>query len=111
MRGLCQIVRFNWPYYAAAAATLLAIELVSRYLPDGNFWRTSLRSGTALASLWIVATLAASWIIYDWSPLATWQWIRDALGFRPRAWLNIHAGFDESTPAVRDLLSPSHGRV
>jgi SAM-dependent methyltransferase len=111
LRGLGHIVRFNWPFYAAAAATLLALQLVSRYLPYGSLSRISLRTATALASTWIVGSLAASWMIYDWSPLARWLWIKEALGFWPRTWVNIHAGFDESTPIVRDLLAPSRGRV
>ena len=34
--------------------------------------------------LWIVASLVASWIVYDRSPLMRWEWIRRALGFAPR---------------------------
>jgi SAM-dependent methyltransferase len=73
--------------------------------------RTLLLSATGLAAFWTAGSLGASWIVYDRSPLTRWLWIRDALGFRPRAWLNIHAGLDESTAAVRALLAPSQGRV
>ena len=30
MRGVRQIVRFNWPFYVAAVATIVAIELAGR---------------------------------------------------------------------------------
>jgi SAM-dependent methyltransferase len=40
-----------------------------------------------------------------------WDWIGDALGFRPRTWINIHTGLDESTPILRSLLTGSSGRV
>ena len=33
-----------------------------------------------------------------------WDWLPRALGFQPGAWINIHAGLDESTPALRALF-------
>jgi len=111
MRGLWQIVRFNWPFYAAAAAMFVALELVRVRLPDGSLWRMSLMTVTAFTAVWFAGSLLASWIVYDWSPLGRWEWIGKALGFHPGTWVNIHAGLDESTPSVRNLLAPSHGRV
>jgi hypothetical protein len=111
MRGLWQIVRFNWPFYAAAAAMFVALELVRVRLPDGGLWRMSLVTVTAFTAMWFAGSLLASWIVYDWSPLGRWEWIGKALGFHPWTWVNIHAGLDESTPSVRNLLAPSHGRV
>jgi SAM-dependent methyltransferase len=73
--------------------------------------RSVLHAVTSIAAVWIVASLVASWIIYDRSPLSRWEWIGDAIAVRPRSWINIHAGFDESTPALRRLLAPSQGRV
>ena len=111
MRGLWQIVRFNWPFYAAAVATFVVLELVSLRLPGGSLLRMSLMTVTTFTAIWFAGSLLASWIVYDWSPLGRWEWIGKALGFRPGTWVNIHAGLDESTPSVRDLLAPSHGRV
>jgi SAM-dependent methyltransferase len=111
MHGLRQIVRFNWPFYAAAAAMMLVISAANWTLPGESFARVSLTAATALTAIWFVGSLVASWIIYDWSPLARWEWVGDALGFRPRRWVNIHTGLDQSTPAVRQLFAPSHGRV
>ena len=111
MQGLRQIVRFNWPFYAVATTAVIAAGPVIARLPVTIGIRSFLYSATALAGFWIVGSLAASWIVYDRSRLTDWHWIRDALGFRPLAWLNIHAGLDESTPIVRKLLAPSRGRV
>ena len=109
--GLRQIVRFNWPFYAAAATIVSAAVPVIVHLPVALGFRSLLYAATSLAALWIASSLAASWIVYDRSRLMRWNWIREALGFRPRAWLNIHTGLDESTPIVRRLLAPSWGRV
>ena len=36
------------------------------------------RTGLAAVSFWIVASLAASWIVYDHSALMRWDWVADA---------------------------------
>ena len=109
--GLRQIVRFNWPFYAVATTVVTAAGPLIARLPVTIGIRSFLYSAIGLAGFWIAGSLAASWIVYDRSRLTEWEWIRDALGFRPRAWLTIHAGLDESTPVVRRLLAPSQGRV
>jgi SAM-dependent methyltransferase len=109
-RGVRQIVRFNWPFYALAAAVLvIAPPLILRLTLPGAA-RVLLFAATALAGLWVAASLVASWIVYDRSPLTRWDWLPRALGFQPDAWITIHSGLDESTPKVRALLGAS-GRV
>jgi SAM-dependent methyltransferase len=110
-RGVRQIVRFNWPFYAVAAAALaLAPPLIARLaFPFGV--GVVLYAGTALAALWVVTSLVASWLIYDRSPLMRWDWLPRALGFLPAAWINIHSGLDQSTPALRALFGAARGRV
>jgi SAM-dependent methyltransferase len=111
MHGLRQIVRFNWPFYAVATTVVIAAGLVIARLPVATGIRSLLFSATGLAAFWLVGSLAASWIVYDRSRLTEWDWIRDALGFCPGTWVNIHAGLDEATPIVRGVLAPSQGRV
>ena len=109
-RGVRQIVRLNWPFYALAFGVLaLAPPLILR-LPLPTLVRVILFAATALAGVWVASSLIASWIVYDRSPLMRWEWLPRALGFQPDAWINIHSGLDESTPTVRALLGPS-GRV
>jgi SAM-dependent methyltransferase len=110
-RGVRQIVRFNWPFYAVAATVVVLSPPVIARLPVSAAVRTVLYASTGVAALWVVASLAASWIVYDRSPLMRWSWIRQALGFQPDAWINIHAGLDESTPALRALFTGTRGRV
>jgi SAM-dependent methyltransferase len=110
-RGVRQIVRFNWPFYAIAIPLMLvAVLAIGRMLlPAGA--RTGLYAATGLSAFWIAGSLVASWIVYDRSPLMRWQWIHQALAFRPGAWINIHAGLDTSTPALRSIFSGARGRV
>ena len=110
-QGVRQIVMFNWPLYALAMAALASTSFVIQRVPDGWAGRNVLCAGAGLASFWIAASLAVSWFVYDRSPLMTGRWIPGALGIRPRTWLNLHAGLDEWTPALRALLPESHGRT
>lgn len=109
-RGVRQIVRFNWPFYAAAsgAASMATVAGIVFRVPGAV--RVFLFGSAGLAFFWLAGSLAASWVVYDRSRLMQWDWILAALGFRPRAWINMHAGLDESTPALRKLAGP-HGRV
>jgi hypothetical protein len=111
MRGVRQIVRLNWPLYAVAAGIVGVAELGASGLRLNAGVRTALHVVTVLACAWTIASLAASWIVYDRSRLTRWEWIRETLARRPHTWLNLHSGFDESTPTVRRLLAPSTGRV
>jgi SAM-dependent methyltransferase len=109
-RGLRRIVRFNWPFYAIATLALVMATAGGRMSLNAGA-RVVLYLATGVAALWIVSSLVASWIVYDRSPLMRWDWIRQALHFQPDAWINIHAGLDESTPALRALFSGARGRV
>src|SRR5688572_7429231 len=106
-----QTVRFNWPFYAVALAVVTIAPVVIPQLPVAAWIRIPLYAATGLVGMWLVASLAASWIVYDRSRLMDWDWILQALGFHPASWINIHAGHDESTPALRALFSDAHGRV
>jgi SAM-dependent methyltransferase len=105
-----QIVRFNWPYYAAAAAAVAAAPMAAAWVPIA--WiRYVLYAGTVLVALWLVASLVVSWVVYDRSRLMDWDWVLQALGFTPSAWINLHAGHDESSPALRTIFPNAQGRV
>jgi len=106
-----QIVRFNWPFYAAAAAVSIAAPLLIPYLPAAWWIRVPAYLGTGLVAMWLVASLVASWIVYDRSRLMQWDWVLQAIGFSPRSWINIHAGHDESSDALRRIFSGGRGRV
>ncbi len=106
-----QIVRFNWPFYAAAAAIAIAGPIVLRAIALPTWMRVSAYCGVALVLLWLIASLIASWIVYDRSRLMDWDWVLQALGFSPSSWINLHAGLDQSTPALMRIFPGANGRV
>jgi len=95
-----QIVRFNWPFYAMATVVTAAAPLVMSRLPALWWIRVPAYAGFGLVAMWLVSSLAASWIVYDRSRLMEWDWVLQALGFNPRSYINIHAGHDESSAAL-----------
>jgi SAM-dependent methyltransferase len=105
--GAMQIVRFNWPQYAAAlAASAVAPAIAATGLLPA--WASLLLSLAAACSLyWLVASLLASHWIYDRSPTADWSWLPAVVhsgGFAPRRWINVHAGYDTATACLRRLF-------
>jgi len=105
-----QIVRFNWPYYAGAAAAIVAALSLGPWLPFA-WLRYLLYAGTSLVALWLVASLVVSWVVYDRSRLMDWDWVLQALGFTPSAWINLHAGHDQSSLALQHLFPDASGRI
>jgi SAM-dependent methyltransferase len=79
--------------------------------PLPGSWRALAVAGASLAIFWLIASLVVSHIVYDRSTLRRWTWIESALGFTPARWINLHAGLDESTPALRRLFPSSTSRV
>ena len=111
LHGLRQIVRFNWPYYAAGTVAAASAPQVASMLPASSDALIGVAyCASAVAGLWILGSLAASWIVYDRSSLMSGTWIPEALGFWPHSWISIHAGFDEMTPILRSLFAGSRGR-
>jgi SAM-dependent methyltransferase len=111
IRGVRQIVRLNWPFYAAAVAVVAVAPPVIHRLPLAPWIRMTLDAAAGLVAMWLVASLAASWIVYDRSRLMQWDWVLQALGFHPSSWINLHAGLDESSPALRAMFKDAAGRV
>jgi SAM-dependent methyltransferase len=110
-RGLRQIVRLNWPFYAAAAVVAIGGPVLVERLPLPPWMRIALHGCAAIVGAWLVASLVVSWIVYDRSRLMRWDWVLQALGFDPASWINLHAGLDESTPALRTIFRDARGRV
>ena len=106
-----QIVRFNWPYYVLAGLLVVAGPFAVERLPIASWMRLVIDGGLALVALWLVTSLVASWIVYDRSRLMDWDWVLQALGFSPASWINLHAGLDLSTPALRKIFPDASGRV
>lgn len=111
LAGVREIIRFNRPQYAAAAATLAAGAMVLALIDCSAQIRGLLIVGMALAAWWALASLVASYWVYDASGLMRWTWLRGLLDVSPVAWANLHAGLDESSAALAAMFPGSNGVV
>jgi hypothetical protein len=102
--GVRNIIRFNWPSYAAAGFVVLFAALLIVWL-DGL---ARLVAGAAIAGAlyFVAASLIAAYVVYDRSEIYRWTWLHRFIG-QARTILNVHAGFDETTGGVRRAMQRS----
>jgi hypothetical protein len=104
LHGVRQILRFNWPFYAAAVPIAIVAPYIIGALPGPVAVRVALYSATGLVWLWLFGSILASWIVYDRSELMAGSWILEGLPRVPERWIAVHAGLDEMTPVIERLL-------
>lgn len=103
-RGMFQIVRFNWPFYALAAGGIVGVALLLWFAKPSTIIAIPLVFGAALGLWWAAASLVASHWVYDRSGLTEWRWLSSLFRTPPRCWVNIHAGFDETSRVLTELF-------
>jgi hypothetical protein len=115
--GVARILRFNWPWYAAAVAGTALVVAVILVVNPGGRWLTLVIAAVALGDAWLLLSLAVSHWIYDRSPIAHGGWLDQD---EAATVVIIHAGHDEASShvarrlpgAVRtayDIFDPAHG--
>lgn len=101
-QGMTAILRFNWPFYAAAAVVSLTswagLRFVARPLA-----KLLCAAAGAGASYFLFGSLGVSHLIYDRSDLYRWRWLDRALpGAKLCRAIFCHSGFDETSEALRE---------
>ena len=106
-QGVANVVRFNWPFYAAAVGVAgLALATFS-FLPLPFAILAMIASLVGLGG--ISVSLFVSWWIYDRSELYSMPWLDEIE--TPNCIVNINAGFDEVSPILRDRYPCSEFHV
>jgi hypothetical protein len=98
LQGVLTILRFNWHFFALAAAGLVALLVSAAFLPR-PFDLLAVAAAQS-AALLVLVSLAASYLAYDASGLYRLDWLAPLLPPAGTA-ANIHAGFDETSAALR----------
>lgn len=94
--GTLAVIRFNWPKYVAAVAIVAAAAAASGVGAPRQV-ATALWVAAGLGAVWAVTSLAATWWVYDHRQVYTQLTAGlAAIG----EWAAVHAGFDESGPAL-----------
>lgn len=108
--GIGNVVKFNWPKYAAAALVGALLLTFSQFFESVSL-QLSLLLAFAIVFHWTVASLLVSYLVYDSSDLYTFDWLSRAVLLKPDRILNIHAGFDETSKALKILYPNAHLEV
>lgn len=110
-QGALEIIRYNWPFYATAAVVAAGSEAVAAWAPVAVALKLSAAIAGGLTTYLAVASVVASYLVYDRSGLCEWDWIPGKLAGRPRAWSLLHAGLDLASAKLRTMFPGSDGRV
>jgi SAM-dependent methyltransferase len=100
--GTAVVVRFNGPKYAGAAALVAAAAAAQATGLPATVVLVVTAAG-ALAGLWALTSLAATWWVYDHRRV--YDRVPTGLGAVGR-WASVHSGFDDAT----DHLVAAFGR-
>ena len=101
-QGLWQVVRFNAPRY------LIAMVVAIGGFASGHVLGILV---ACIAAWFIVASLIASYWVYDASDLYSWSWIAELLPQAPKKWLSVTAGFDQHSAALEKLFPGGEHRI
>jgi len=95
-QGIKNIIRFNWHYYVIAAVSILLLIALSQFLSGILVYLIYATIGFTM--LGILASLAVSYYVYDYSDLYQLHWIEME---NPKQILNVNAGFDETSDLIK----------
>jgi hypothetical protein len=104
-QGAATIARLNWPYYAAAVAVLAGALWAASRAPGSLTWLVC--AAAVAGAFWFLAgSLVVSHLVYDRSELYRFGWLGRIFltGVGRRRLILCHAGFDDFSPVLKELL-------
>lgn len=100
-QGVLMVVRFNWHFFAIAGGVLVLLAVFASVAPK-PFHLAALML-IACMLLGVLVPLIATFWAYDATGLYRLDWLRPWVKQTGRG-VNIHAGFDETTPLLRETF-------
>lgn len=107
-QGIKNVVQFNWPYYVFAAAIILIVLLLKYFYPHRSFLLLIILISVIYFSF---ISLVITTYVYDFSDLYSLNWLNKIELTNPSKVINIHAGFDELSPLLKDKFPRSMLKV
>jgi len=108
-QGVVQIFQLNWRSYFCAGMSVAVAMFVLPFLPP--LGRAALLLSAAPAIFWMASSLLVSHYVYDRFPLYDLNWISRNLARKPKRWVNIHCGLDETSGLLTAIFPESTGQV
>ncbi|MFC8718776.1 class I SAM-dependent methyltransferase [Kitasatospora sp. NPDC057198] len=96
--GVREVVRYNWPLYAAGCLAAGAGLALSYRLPGRA--AAFVRAGAGAAAALLASSTAATWWVYDRSELRSFDWLAELLPDGPGEHLVLSSGLDEASRPV-----------
>jgi SAM-dependent methyltransferase len=108
-QGVLQILEFNRRRYIFTLASVGAVLLAMPHLAP--LLRADVIVFVTPAIFWTLSSLLVSHYVYDCFPLYDLTWLSRVLMRTPRRWVNIHCGFDETSPLLAAIFPDAAGTV
>lgn len=107
LEGVWNVVRFNWHFYGLALGALLVLAALALAHP---VWWPYCLGLMLLAGGPLLISLLVSYYVYDLSALYRLSWLPAAVPAGAQL-VNIHAGFDETSPLLQQRFPAAHLQV
>jgi hypothetical protein len=108
-QGVMQILHFNWRMYLASTGGLCAAIAAWPFVPAEV--RAAMLACAAPVLFWMASSLVVSHYVYDRFPLYDLHWLARALAAVPRRWINVHAGWDETSGLLHAIFPDAVGEA
>lgn len=109
LQGIRQIIRFNWHFYFIAIVVIVGLLVVSIFLPlvfKYVAWLVIMMASGAM-----VTSVLVSMYVYDFTNLYSLDFLKKESNQRDLKILNIHAGFDETSSIIHNMLPQANLEV
>ncbi len=113
LEGVWQILRFNYPMFVGAgllAGIGVMVAAAKVPLPAALLRRGGFFAAIGAGAVWAALTLLVAHYVYDCARVFEFGWLPGWLR-RARRWANIHAGFDQTTVPLREVLPCGSGGI
>ncbi|MFJ6382834.1 class I SAM-dependent methyltransferase [Kitasatospora sp. NPDC092039] len=107
--GVREVVRYNWPMYAAGALTVAAGRVLARRLPGPA--AALARTAAATAAGYLALSTLATCCVYDRSELHRYDWLPELLPGGPGDHLVVSTGLDEASRPLAARHPEARGRL
>lgn len=109
--GALAILRYNWPFYAAAGLVVIGGVAAASLPIVPPALQGMAAVGAAVAGWFACASFLASHWVFDRSELTRWRWLSRDCVPAPARWVHINAGLDETNARLSEIFPGAEGKV
>ncbi|MEO7454540.1 MAG: class I SAM-dependent methyltransferase [Fimbriimonadales bacterium] len=107
LQGTCEIVKYNSHQYLAVVGFVAVAIGLLLFLDLPPILSLTLVVAVCVVGYWSIASLIASFIVYDASKIYDPGWMGTLIDDTPSTWANIHAGVDDFSRPLSGPYGPA----